>query len=188
MENTLIAYFSRGGYNWVNGSVENLHEGNTKTVAHILQELTGADLFQIQMAAPYPDDYYRCIDAAKQDLKNNARPPLAAWPDGWERYGIIYLGYPNYWDTLPMPVQTFLEGLDFNGKTIFPFCTHEGSGIGRSVEKICKACPTATVLNGLAIKGAEVQQAHTILHAWLTATTQLNSNTLFKQERKVNLL
>lgn len=188
MENTLITFFSRGGYNWVNGSVENLHEGNTKAAARILQELTGTELFEIKMAKPYPDDYYRCIDAAKQDLKNNARPLLAAWPDRWERYSIIYLGYPNYWDALPMPVHTFLEGLNFTGKTILPFCTHEGSGIGRSVEKISKACPSATVLNGLAIRGADVQQAHAILHAWLTATTQLNSNILFKQERKATLL
>jgi flavodoxin len=76
-----------------------------------------------------------------------------------DAYNAIYLGYPNWWGTMPMAVFTFLESYDFSGKTIVPYCTHEGSGLGRSEPDIKKLCPTARVLSGLAIKGGTVGRA-----------------------------
>jgi flavodoxin len=80
---------------------------------------------------------------------------------------MIFLGYPNWYGTMPMPVFTFLEEYDFSKKTIAPFCTHEGSGMGRSVADIKKMCPQSTVLDGLAIRGGDVKNAQDEVSGWL---------------------
>jgi len=82
-------------------------------------------------------------------------------------YDLIYLGYPNWWGTFPMAVFTFLESYDFSGKTIVPFCTHEGSGIGNSERDIKKLCPNAKLLPGIAIRGGSVGVADNLVHSWL---------------------
>jgi flavodoxin len=84
-----------------------------------------------------------------------------------ESYDVIYLGYPNWWGTFPMAVFTFLEAYDFSGKTIIPFCTHEGSGMGGSERDIKKLCPGARVEKGLPIKGGSVQGAEKEISSWL---------------------
>ena len=84
-----------------------------------------------------------------------------------DQYDTIILGYPNWWNTFPMAVFTFLETYDFTGKTILPFCTHEGSGLGISVGDIKRCCPTATVGKGLAIQGGNVKNATGMLKSWL---------------------
>ena len=84
-----------------------------------------------------------------------------------ENYDIIFLGYPNWWDTMPMTVWTFLETYDFGGKTIIPFCTHEGSRMGRSEQDIKTLCPKATVMKGLPIKGSNVQNADKEIEKWV---------------------
>lgn len=100
-------------------------------------------MFRIEPATAYSKDYSTCIEQAKCDQKRDARPALAVYPRGLEQYDAIYLGYPNYWGTMPMPVFTLLEAFDFTGKTILPFCTHEGSGLGRSIQDIRRLCPGA---------------------------------------------
>jgi flavodoxin len=84
-----------------------------------------------------------------------------------DSYDVIYMGYPNWWGTMPMAVFTFLESYDFSGKTIIPYCTHEGSGMGRSERDIKKLCPNARVLPGLAIRGGTVDRADKDLSNWL---------------------
>lgn len=84
-----------------------------------------------------------------------------------DAYDLIYIGYPNWWGTMPMAVFTFLESYDFSGKTIVPYCTHEGSGLGSSERDIRKFCPNAKVLSGLAIKGGSVGGADHELECWL---------------------
>jgi hypothetical protein len=76
-----------------------------------------------------------------------------------DRYETIILGYPNWWGTMPMAVKTFLEGYDFGGKTIIPYCTHEGSGMGHSESELKKLCPDSTILQGTPIQGADVEFA-----------------------------
>jgi flavodoxin len=100
-----------------------------------------------------------CIEEAKQELRNQARPEMKEKLDGIDHYDTIILGYPNWWGTMPMVCYTFLESYDFSGKRIIPFCTNEGSGMGSSERFIKKLCPNATVLNGISIHGAEVQTA-----------------------------
>lgn len=164
---SLIAYFSRKGDNHVNGEIVFLPVGNTEVAAKKLQALTGADLYEIRRAEPYPEDYRACVQESVKELKAASRPALAdPLPDvsGCDR---IYLGYPNWCGTMPMPVLTFLAGCDMAGKTICPFCTNEGSGLGRSVEDIRAACPGAKVLPGLALRGGAVARSDGEIQAWL---------------------
>jgi len=87
--------------------------------------------------------------------------------DGMDEYDVVFLGYPNWWGTMPMPVFTFLEAYDFTGKTIVPFCTHGGSGMGHSEGDIKKLCPAAKIAKGLAIHGGSVQKAESAISDWL---------------------
>jgi flavodoxin len=90
-----------------------------------------------------------------------------------EDYNMIYLGYPNWWGTMPMAVFTFLEEYDFSDKTIIPFCPHEGSGMGRSESDIRKLCPDARLLKGLPISGGRVQKAENDIADWLRDLSQI---------------
>ena len=162
----LIAYFSRSGQNYVNGTIKALKIGNTEVVAKMIQRRTGAELFKLIPQVSYSDDYNECIEQAKDDQKRGARPELASYPDCFAQYDTIYLGYPNYWGTMPMCVFTFLEHFDFSGKTIRPFCTHEGSGLGNSIRDIKNTCPGAKVA-GLAIFGAKADRAESEVARWL---------------------
>ena len=163
----LIAYFSRRGENYVSGKLKELSVGNTEVAAGMLQQLTGADLFQLEPVHEYPKSYNACIDEAQADQLRDARPELKRYPESLDGYDTIYLGYPNYWGTMPMPVFTFLEHFDFSGKTILPFCTHEGSGLSRTEQDIQAAAPGAVVKPGLAIRGSEADQAAAKLEAWI---------------------
>lgn len=162
----LIVYFSRRGENYVSGRIQPLSVGNTEVVARRLQVLTGADLFQLEPVHPYSDNYNLCIEQAQADQRQDARPALRALPDHLEDYDTIYLGYPNYWGTMPMAVYTFLEHFDFSGKTIHPFCTHEGSGLSGTEKDIQRAAKGASVAKGLSIYGSSVDQAKPALEKW----------------------
>lgn len=163
----LIVYFSRTGENYVNGTIKKLSIGNTEIVARLIQGKTGADMFKLVPLVSYSEDYNECIEQAKDDQRRGARPELAAYPDSIEQYDTIYLGYPNYWGTMPMCVFTFLEHFDFSGKTIRPFCTHEGSGMGGSVGDIQRLCPNATLRAGLAVHGAKADKSGSDIDKWL---------------------
>jgi flavodoxin len=163
----LIAFFSRTGGNYVSGQIVNLPVGNTQVAAKIMQEITGGDLFEIQTVNAYPEDYTQATVVAKKELLENARPELTSLVSNIAAYDMIFLGYPNWWDTFPKPVFTFLEQHDLGGKTIAPFCTHEGSGLGRSERDIAKLCPNAKLVKGLAILGTHVKTARTAIETWL---------------------
>mgnify|MGYP004492204103 FL=1 len=167
MAKKLIAFYSRADENYVNGQIKTLKTGNTEIAAGMLAEITGADLFKIEQKEPYAKDYNECIAQAQEDQRSDARPELVSYPDSIDEYDVIYLGYPNYWSTMPMAVFTFLEHFDFSGKVIKPFCTHEGSGMGRSMDDIRKLCPDADVRDGLAIHGASVSKAKKDIENWL---------------------
>ena len=163
----MIAYFSRSGNNYVSGTIVDLPVGNTEVVAKMIQDMTEGDLFHIEAVNAYPEDYTETTEVAQQELRSNARPKLSSHPESLASYDVIFLGYPNWYGTMPMPVFTFLEEYNFSGKTIAPFCTHEGSGLGRSVADIKKVCPQSTVLKGLAVRGGDVKNAQNEVTAWL---------------------
>ena len=166
-QKSLSVYYSRKGSNYLGGSIVNLPIGNTEVIARKIQGLTGSDLFQIQTVKAYPEDYTETTRVAQDELSGNARPELAETVADMVSYEVIYLGYPNWWGTMPMAVFTFLDSYDFSGKTIVPYCTHEGSGLGSSERDIKKLCPTAKVLSGLAIKGGTVGRADNDVANWL---------------------
>ena len=163
----LVAYFSRSGNNYAGGRIVNLPVGNTEVAAKMIQEVTGGDLFHIEAVNAYPEDYTKTTEVAQRELRANARPKLTGHLENIDSFNVIFLGYPNWWGTVPMPVATFLEEYDFSGKTIVPFCTHEGSGLGRSVTDIGRVCPRSTILEGLAVRGGDVRNAKDDVSEWL---------------------
>lgn len=136
MKKSLIVYYSRKGNNYVNGNIVNLKIGNTEVVANLIKEFTNADIFEVEPVKEYSLDYKECTNESKIELKNNARPELKSYIDSIDEYDNIFVGYPNWWGTMPMPMFTFLEHYDFNNKKVIPFCTHEGSQMGRSEKDI----------------------------------------------------
>lgn len=164
----LVAYFSRQGKNIVGGgAIEDLPLGNTEVVARMIHDAIGGESFKIEAAKPYPADYYETTEVAKEEQRTDARPELTAHVENMDAYDVIFLGYPIWWSTMPMPVYTFLEAYDFSEKTIAPFCTHEGSGLGRSVGDIKTLCPHSTVLDGLAVRGGAAKDAQNEVSGWL---------------------
>jgi len=150
----LIVYFSR--------------TGNTRTVAHYIQEILHCDILKLMPKKPYPEDYNATVKMAKEELKQNARPKLATKIPDLTQYNTIFVGYPNWWGTMPMLFFTFFESVSVNGKTIIPFCTHGGSGLGDSERDIAKLCPKAILRPGLAIKGTDASIAKKDVASWLS--------------------
>ena len=167
MSKTMIVYYSRTGENYWNGSIKNLEKGNTETIAEMVADMTGGDLFEVETVKTYPEDYYQCIDEAKAELQRGDRPEVRAYADDLEDYDTIYVGYPNWWGTMPMVMFTFLEHYDLSGKRIIPFCTNEGSGMGGSERDLKKICKGAKVEKGLSIHGAEAAQSRSKVEAWV---------------------
>ena len=150
---TLIAYFS-----W---------SGNTEQVAQFIQAATGADVFKIEPATPYTDDYNALLDIARQEQADNARPELAAQVENWENYDVIFVGYPNWWSDVPMAVYTFLESYDFKDKTLVPFNTSASGGFGRSLSGLEKSASGAAVLEGISFTERTLGDAQSEVTAWL---------------------
>lgn len=153
--NVLIAYFS-----W---------SGNTKGIAEEIQRQTGADLFEIQLVEPYSTDYNTVLDQAQQDQNEQARPELSTHVENMDQYDTIILGYPNWWASIPMPIASFLEEYDFSGKTILPFCSHGGGGLGQSQTAIAKLVPNAVLAEGLAINYSGGSSMPDDVTKWLEA-------------------
>jgi flavodoxin len=153
MKKILVAYFS--------------HSGNTREIANQIHKSVGGDIFEIQTVKPYPDDYDAVVQQAKQELKSGHKPDIKTKIENIKPYDLLFIGYPNWCSTIPAPVMAFLSQYDFSGKTIAPFCTHEGSGLGRSVTDISKLCPKSSLLDGVAIRGSDVKTAQKKLSEWL---------------------
>lgn len=149
----LVAYYS--------------HTGNTREAAVQIHQISGGDIFEIQAVKTYPDDYEAVKKVAKQELNSGDKPVLKTKIKNIKSYDIVIIGYPIWWGTFPAPVRTFLSENDLSGKTIVPFCTHGGSGLGNSVKDIKKLCPGSTLLEGIAIWGSDVKSARDKISKWL---------------------
>ena len=168
----LVVYFSRTGEQYGVGVIE---KGNTAIVADMIVEQTGADSFEILPKTDnYPTTYKELTDVAKEEQNQNARPAIKDTVQNLEQYDTIYLGYPIWWGDLPMICYTFLESYDFSGKTIVPFCTHEGSGNAGTQSKIQSVAKNATVKEVLAITGTDTQKdpdsVKTAVTGWLSGS------------------
>lgn len=167
MGKTLIAYYSRRGENYVSGSIKNLAKGNTEIVAETIHSLTGGDLYQIESVKKYPTDYMECTRVAKEELNNDDRPALFNPLPSLSDYDTIYLCYPCWWGTFPRVVATFLESYDFSGKIIKPLQTHEGSGLGYSVDELKRLLPSSVIKEGLAIWGNRANKSKNDIEKWI---------------------
>ena len=167
MTNILTVYYSRKGENYFGGAIRSIEKGNTEILAEAIADAVGSDLFEIDTVKPYSSDYTTCTKEAQVELRGNARPELKEYLDDLEGYDIIFVGYPNWCGTCPMAVFSFLEHGDLTGKRIIPFCTNEGSGMGRSEADIRRLCPEAVVEKGLSVKGSAVESAGPAIEAWL---------------------
>jgi len=174
----LIVYFSRVGNTDFGDDVDTIASesirvedekitGNTEVIANMINKSVGGDVFEITTVENYPIKYRDTTDFAKQEQESNARPELSAHVEGMENYDVVFLGYPNWWGTIPMPVYTFLEEYDFSGKSIVPFATHEGSGLGSSARDIEKLSPNSNILDGLEVRGSDVTDAQSDVENWL---------------------
>jgi flavodoxin len=150
---TLVAYFS--------------YSGNTREIANQIHKNAGGDIFEIQSVKPYPDNYDAVVQQARQELKSGHKPALKTKVENIKPYDLVFIGYPNWCGTIPAPVRVFLSEYDFLGKTIIPFCTHEGSGLGRSTMDISKLCQKSALLEGVAIRGMDVKTAQNKVSEWL---------------------
>lgn len=169
MAKNLVIYYSRKGNNYVNGSIRSLKKGNTEIVAEFIADAVGADLFEIETVRTYNEDYMVCIEEAKEDMRENARPELKKYLDSVEQYDNIVVAGPCWWGTYPYAIFTQLEKLDFSGKKVFPVMTHEGSGLAGSAQALKKYCKGAVVGNGLAVHGADAANSRSAVEKWAKA-------------------
>ncbi len=155
MNKSIVVYFSHTGENY---SVGVITVGNTAKVAKEIAAQTGAATWEIKEKNPYPEKYTPCIEVAKKEMQAKARPEFVGEVPDLSAYDTIYLGYPNWWADAPMIVYSFLDKAKIDGKTILPFCTHEGAGLGSTARKLAVAYPKAKVeLKGLALYGHVAQ-------------------------------
>ena len=166
MSKNLIIYYSRTGENYWNGSIRNITKGNTEIVAEFIQKAVGGDLFQVDTVKPYADDYYVCIEEAKKELHENARPAIKKVLDNIAEYDNIFVCGPCWWGTFPMAIFTQLEKLDFSGKKVMAVMTHEGSGLGSCERDLKKICAGAAFGKGLAVHGADAAKSESDVASW----------------------
>ncbi len=164
---TCVIYFSHNKENYFGGTIKDLEVGNTKVVAKKIVDLLACDESEIVPVKDYPAAYARCTDVAKAESLADERPAIKDEKKDLSAYDTIILGYPNWWGTMPMVVKTFLEKNDLSGKTIYPYCTHEGSGMGHSEKDLSVLCPQSHVKKGLPIRGGSVEQSDEAIKQWL---------------------
>lgn len=143
------------------------YSGNTKGIAEQIQKATNADIFRIVPQKDYPSGYNDVVGHAKKEINAGFKPPLKSKLANIEQYDIIFVGSPNWWTTIAPPVATFLSSYNFDGKTIIPLVTHEGSRLGIALDDMKKLCPKSNFKQGLSIRGSSVNSANDDVIAWL---------------------
>ena len=155
---SLVVYFS-----W---------SGNTKQVANVIANQTGADVFEIVPNEAYIEDYDALLDIAAQEKESGARPAISGSIEDIAQYDVIYVGYPNWWGDMPMIMYTFFDSYDLSGKTVAPFCTSGGSGLSNTVSSIKELEPDANVLDGLHIGSSSASNPDDAVSDWLSSIAE----------------
>ena len=158
--------------------------GNTRTAAEMIRQATGGTLFEIKPAKPYPTEYRRCTEVAKQEINAGFRPELAAEID-LEKYEVIFVGSPNWWGTMAPPVATFLTTHDLKGKTVIPFFTHGGGGMQRCEADVRKLCGKSNVLKAATFSGGSIRSAGEAMKKWLDEVISVKPAALSAKERSI---
>jgi flavodoxin len=150
---TLVAFFSRSG--------------NTRVVAGLIQRKLGADLFEIRPTTPYPDDYLEQVQVATQERDRGFEPRLAAKVSNVGQYDTLYLGFPIWGETAPAVIRSFLKSHDLASKTVIPFITHGGYGVGGSHTVLTSHAPRARVQRGFSMQADQERQTMNTVNGWL---------------------
>lgn len=171
---TAIIYYSRKGLNWYNGEIQKLEKGNTEVLAEEIQNRIGGDLFSLEMKEPYPEDYDTCVEMAKKDLLSDRTCELTSYPD-LSGYDVIYLGYPIYWDDLPIAISSYFKKQPVENKIIHPFITHESSGLGISVSHLRQLLPTCKITRPFPLPGSLVLSCKDMIEHWISGNESIDA-------------
>lgn len=153
--NILVAYFSWADNAVLDDDVDAVSSpsviapGNVQQLATWVQEETGGQLFSIQVKEPYPSDWDECLSRTNEERRDDARPELVANVENIDEYDVVFLGYPNWWYGVPMPLLSFLEANDLSNKQVYLFCSHGTGGLANSVEIISEALPDSTISDNI---------------------------------------
>lgn len=170
MSKILTVFYSLKGETIAPGmKIVNLEKGHTAVAAEFVRKAVGGDIFEIETVKTYLEDHMKMIYEAKEELEKGIYPELKNYPS-IDEYDTIFLGYPNWWNTIPTPMFNFLRHYDWNGKKIIPFVTSGGSGLGNSVEDIKRLCVGAEVLTGGQFLGHEVETSEQEISNWAKST------------------
>lgn len=138
-KNILVVYLSR--------------TNNTKAVAEIIHSNIGGTLVSVELEKPYPEDYQTTVRQVEQENESGFLPALKTKIDSMEKYDVVFVGFPTWGMQLPPPVKSFLKNYDLGGKTVIPFNTNAGYGIGSSFQAVEQLCPNSTILEGYSTTG-----------------------------------
>jgi len=152
-ENTLITYYS-----W---------SGNTGKIAGMIHQVAGGEIIEICPKVPYPNEYNKVLNQAKKEIREGFKPELKPSIGNIDTFDRIFVGSPNWWSTIAPPVASFLEGHDFAGKLIVPFCTHGGGGQGSIVDAITRLCPSSKVSDCMEFYGSGSSIDRNTISAWI---------------------
>ncbi|SMF90173.1 Flavodoxin [Azospirillum oryzae] len=152
----LVVYFSR--------------TGNTRVVAGQIRRAHGADLFEIEPAAPYPEDYEAVVRQAQAERDTGYRPPLRAMVADIRSYGVVFIGFPIWGMSTPPVIRSFLAGHDLSGKTLIPFVTHGGYGLGDSISVVAAHAPQSRLLEPFTMRADQERETLSQVSRWLGNT------------------
>ncbi|SDE80554.1 Flavodoxin [Variovorax sp. CF079] len=152
----LVAYFSRSG--------------NTRVVAGLIGRARGAEVFEIRPATPYPEDYLETVELARKERDSGHEPALEAKVPNMADYDTIFLGFPIWGETAPPLIRSFLSAHDLSGKTLVPFVTHGGYGLGNSRAVLASVAPKARLHEGFAMEADQERRTMDRVSEWLKAS------------------
>lgn len=166
MSGTAVVYYSLPGETVAPGrKIVNLEKGHTAAAAETIARAVGADLYGLETVESYAADHMQMVREAKEEFDRGMRRPLREYPD-ISSYDTVFVGFPNWFGTLPLPMAGFLERCDWSGKRLIPFVTSGGSGFARSLDDLKKYCPGAEIAPGAAFLGHEVDSRTDEIAAW----------------------
>lgn len=138
-KNVLIVYLSR--------------TNNTKAVAEMIHEEVGGALVELELVTPYPEDYDAIVSQVDRENETSYLPPLKTKIDSIKKYDVVFVGFPTWDMQLPPPMKSFLNAYDLSGKTVIPFNTNGGYGLGSSIRQIEELCPNSNILEAFSVRG-----------------------------------
>lgn len=163
----IVVFFSRAGENYIGGRKQLLSIGNTKILAEKINRYLAIPAYQLTPSLPYPENYDEVVQQAEREKQGLIRVDYQEVVIDFKDVDTIFLGFPNWWGTYPQIIAAFLADHDLENKVIYPFCTHEGSAFGSSLEDLRRVCPGAEIKTGLAFRGSKVNCADTAVENWL---------------------